>query len=143
MSIQAMAEDMVDSGHNEAEEIKMEMEVHICHVCRLLLKYAISITNVYIFHIVLMIFYLQDLNQQWDTLVQATTSRKHQLEGAFSVQTFNRAADETKLWMNEKITTLQADDYGRDLGSVQALQRKHEGFETDLVAIEEKVYNLS
>ncbi len=41
--------------------------------------------------------------------------------------------------MNEKSTTLQSDDYGRDLGSVQALQRKHEGFEIDLVAIEEKV----
>lgn len=25
--IQTMAEDMVDNGHNEAEEIKMEMEV--------------------------------------------------------------------------------------------------------------------
>lgn len=56
------------------------------------------------------------------------------------MQTFNRAADETKHWMNEKTTTLQSDDYGRDLGSVQALQRKHEGFETDLVAIEEKVH---
>ena len=76
-------------------------------------------------------------------LTQSTTARKQQLEGAYNVQTFNRAADETKLWMNEKSTTLQSDDYGRDLGSVQALQRKHEGFETDLVAIEEKVQCMS
>lgn len=34
---------------------------------------------------------------------------------------------------------LSSDDYGRDLASVQALQRKHEGVERDLAALEEKV----
>ena len=50
-----------------------------------------------------------------------------------------RAADETKSWMNEKDTALMSDDYGRDLASVQALQRKHEGLERDLAALEDKV----
>lgn len=50
-----------------------------------------------------------------------------------------RAVDETKSWMNEKDTALLSDDYGRDLASVQALQRKHEGLERDLAALEEKV----
>lgn len=50
-----------------------------------------------------------------------------------------RAADETKSWMNEKDTALLSDDYGRDLASVQTLQRKHEGLERDLAALEEKV----
>ena len=50
-----------------------------------------------------------------------------------------RAADETKSWMNEKDTALLSDDYGRDLASVQALQRKHEGLERDLAALEDKV----
>lgn len=41
--------------------------------------------------------------------------------------------------MSEKDTALLSDDYGRDLASVQALQRKHEGLERDLDALEEKV----
>ena len=52
---------------------------------------------------------------------------------------FLRAADETKSWMNEKDTALLSDDYGRDLASVQTLQRKHEGLERDLAALEETV----
>lgn len=41
--------------------------------------------------------------------------------------------------MNEKDTALLSDDYGRDLASVQALQRKHEGLERDLAALEDQV----
>ena len=55
------------------------------------------------------------------------------------MQKFIRAGDETKSWMSEKETALLSDDYGRDLASVQALQRKHEGLERDLDALEEKV----
>lgn len=44
--------------------------------------------------------------------------------------------------MNEKEAALLSDDYGRDLASVQALQRKHEGLERDLDALEEKVKTL-
>ena len=75
----------------------------------------------------------------WESLVQSTAAKKHQLEEAYDVQKFIRAADETKLWMNEKSTSALSDDYGRDLASVQALQRKHEGLERDLDALEEKV----
>ena len=45
--------------------------------------------------------------------------------------------------MNEKETALLSDDCGRDLASVQALQRKHEGLERDLDALEEKVKTLN
>lgn len=52
---------------------------------------------------------------------------------------FFRDADETIAWITEKDAVLSSDDYGRDLASVQALQRKHEGIERDLAALEEKV----
>ena len=39
----------------------------------------------------------------------------------------------------EKDAILSSDDYGRDLASVQALRRKHEGVERDLAALNEKV----
>lgn len=51
----------------------------------------------------------------------------------------NRDADETIAWIMEKDAILSSDDFGRDLASVQALQRKHEGVERDLAALEEKV----
>ena len=50
-----------------------------------------------------------------------------------------RETDETKSWMNEKDTALMSDDYGRDLASVQALQRRHEGLERELAALQDKV----
>jgi spectrin alpha len=53
-----------------------------------------------------------------------------------------RDANETKSWMNEKETALLSDDCGRDLASVQALQRKHEGLERELAALEDKVGDL-
>ena len=52
---------------------------------------------------------------------------------------FFRAADETKTWINEKAAAVTSDDYGRDLATVQTLQRKHEGLERDLDALEDKV----
>ena len=46
--------------------------------------------------------------------------------------------DETKDWIQEKDQTLNNENYGHDLASVQALQRKHEGLERDLAALGEK-----
>ncbi len=66
-------------------------------------------------------------------------TRRERLFGAHEVQRFNRDIDETVSWIAEKDATLSADDFGRDLTSVQALQRKHEGTERDLAALEGKV----
>ncbi|VDO46402.1 unnamed protein product, partial [Onchocerca flexuosa] len=59
------------------------------------------------------------------------------------VQRFNRDIDETLAWIGEKDATLSLDDYGRDLNNVQALQRKHEGTERDLAALDAKMNSLS
>ena len=48
-------------------------------------------------------------------------------------------AEDTKVWIDEKDVALLSTDYGRDLATVQALQRKHEAIERDLAALEEKV----
>lgn len=65
--------------------------------------------------------------------------RREGLFGAHQVQRFNRDIDETLAWIGEKDATLSSDDYGRDLNNVQALQRKHEGTERDLAALDAKV----
>lgn len=68
--------------------------------------------------------------------------RQEKLFGAHEIQRFNRDADEAIAWINEKDVILSSDEYGRDLASIQALIRKHEGVERDLAALHDKVNTL-
>uniref|UniRef100_A0A8C6YFU0 Spectrin alpha, non-erythrocytic 1 n=1 Tax=Naja naja TaxID=35670 RepID=A0A8C6YFU0_NAJNA len=85
---------------------------------------------------------LQELNERWRALQQLAEERSQLLGSAHEVQRFHRDADETKEWIEEKNQALNTDNYGHDLASVQALQRKHEGFERDLAALGDKVNSL-
>lgn len=84
----------------------------------------------------------EELNEAWQRLKQLAILRQEKLFGAHEIQRFNRDSDETVVWVAEKDVVLSSDDYGRDLASVQALQRKHEGVERDLAALEDKVATL-
>lgn len=84
----------------------------------------------------------EELNDAWQRLKALTLLRQEKLFGAHEIQRFNRDADETNAWITEKDVVLSSDDYGRDLVSVQTLQRKHEGIERDLAALEDKVMTL-
>lgn len=93
----------------------------------------------------LLIFFilcLQELNEAWQRLRQMALMRQERLFGAHEIQRFNRDADETIAWISEKDVVLGSDDHGRDLATVQTLQRKHEGVERDLAALEDKVTTL-
>jgi len=83
-----------------------------------------------------------ELNEAWMKLKQLALLRQEKLFGAHEIQRFNRDADETVAWISEKDVVLSSDEYGRDLASVQTLQRKHEGVERDLAALEDKVSTL-
>lgn len=65
----------------------------------------------------------EDLNDAWHRLKTLTSLRQEKLFGAHEIQRFNRDADETIAWITEKDVVLSSDDYGRDLVSVQTLQR--------------------
>ncbi|XP_012266103.2 spectrin alpha chain isoform X2 [Athalia rosae] len=84
----------------------------------------------------------EELNESWQRLKQLAILRQEKLFGAHEIQRFNRDADETMAWIAEKDVVLSSDDFGRDLASVQTLQRKHEGIERDLAALEDKVATL-
>ncbi|XP_069842207.1 spectrin alpha chain, non-erythrocytic 1 isoform X4 [Dendropsophus ebraccatus] len=85
---------------------------------------------------------IKELNERWRSLQQLAEDRSQLLGSAHEVQRFHRDADETKEWIEEKNQALNTDSYGHDLASVQALQRKHEGFERDLAALGDKVNSL-
>ncbi|XP_029115181.1 spectrin alpha chain, non-erythrocytic 1 isoform X5 [Scleropages formosus] len=85
---------------------------------------------------------IKELNERWKSLQKLSEERSNLLGSAHEVQRFHRDADETKEWIEEKNQALNTDNYGHDLASVQALQRKHEGFERDLAALGDKVNSL-
>lgn len=83
-----------------------------------------------------------EVNAAWQRLKGLALQRQGKLFGAAEVQRFNRDVDETIGWIKEKEQLMASDDFGRDLASVQALLRKHEGLERDLAALEDKVKAL-
>ncbi|XP_057290447.1 spectrin alpha chain, non-erythrocytic 1-like isoform X2 [Hydractinia symbiolongicarpus] len=86
---------------------------------------------------------LTRVTHRWEEMNEAAQKRKEALENAAEIQKFHRDAEDTKVWIDEKDAALSSTDYGRDLATVQALQRKHEAIERDLVALEEKVNSLN
>ena len=84
-----------------------------------------------------------ELLEAWARLKSLATERQKKLFGAHKIQRFNRDADETIAWIAEKNSVLSADDFGKDLASVQTLQRKHEGIERDLAALEDRVRTIN
>lgn len=62
---------------------------------------------------------IEDIKQQWDDLQELAHARQDALAGAKQVHVFDRTADETIQWIQEKESSL-AVDYGQDLESIQA-----------------------
>ncbi|GIY06493.1 hypothetical protein CDAR_514752 [Caerostris darwini] len=84
----------------------------------------------------------REIAQMWEELKECAQSRQEALAGAKQVHTFDRSADETISWIHEKDSVLSNEDYGQDLETIQALVRRHEGFERDLAAVKEQVVAL-
>ncbi len=79
------------------------------------------------------------MNLVWDDLNEMSQARQDALSGAKLVHVFDRNANETVAWITEKEATLFSLDYGQDLEGVQALLRKHAGFEHDLATVKDQV----
>ena len=77
-----------------------------------------------------------ELADEWYRLIKAIEARDEALESAGEIHRFNRDIGEAMSRIAEKTAILQTNDLGRDTKSVQALIRKHEGFENDLVALD-------
>lgn len=81
--------------------------------------------------------------EAWARLKSLAVGKQDKLFGAQEIQRYNRDANETISWISEKDSIISSDDFGKDLASVQTLQRKHEGIERDLAALEDKVRTLA
>ncbi|KAL0275436.1 UNVERIFIED_CONTAM: hypothetical protein PYX00_003283 [Menopon gallinae] len=81
----------------------------------------------------------RQIHDLWNHLNRLKTEKEKSLEGASSVELFNRTCDEAKDWMSEKMMQLDGAEHGPDLKTVQALQRRHRHLERELAPVEEKV----
>ena len=52
---------------------------------------------------------------------------------------FDKNADETITWINEKEADISVDELGQDLETIQSLMERQEGFQRDLAAIQQQV----
>ncbi|XP_050686605.1 spectrin alpha chain-like [Eriocheir sinensis] len=85
----------------------------------------------------------KQIHDQWAHLNRLKQQKEQSLEGASSVELFHRTCDETRDWMLEKMEKLDTDELGRDLKTVQSLQRKHDQLERELAPVEEKVRRVN
>ncbi|CRK98513.1 CLUMA_CG011869, isoform A [Clunio marinus] len=83
-----------------------------------------------------------ETKQLWDELKELIAARQEALAGAKKVHVYDRTADETIAWINEKIADNLSEDYGQDLETIQALSRKHELFEIEIAAVREHVESV-
>ncbi|XP_076313686.1 LOW QUALITY PROTEIN: spectrin beta chain, non-erythrocytic 5-like [Tachypleus tridentatus] len=82
----------------------------------------------------------KQIHDRWNRLNRLKTEKERSLEGATSVELFNRTCDEARDWMAEKLDKMDSDEIGVDMKTIQSLQRKHQNLERELAPVEEK-YN--
>ncbi|XP_059484234.1 spectrin beta chain, non-erythrocytic 2 isoform X2 [Neocloeon triangulifer] len=82
---------------------------------------------------------LEDVMTLYQDLKELAAARQEALAGAKQVHIFDRTADETIAWAQEKTSAMYAEGYGHDLESIQALVRKHQGYERDMEALKSQV----
>ena len=81
----------------------------------------------------------EEVYAHWEELKVICDEAEEKIFGAKEIQKFFKDSDDMNEFINEKRTQVSTDDYGRDLPSVQACQRRHENLERDLTALNENV----
>ncbi|KAG9346529.1 hypothetical protein JZ751_006840 [Albula glossodonta] len=90
---------------------------------------------------------ISDINKAWERLEKAEHERELALRNELIRQEklemlaarFDRKAAMRETWLSENQRLVSQDNFGLDLGAVEAATRKHEAIETDIVAYGERV----
>lgn len=72
-------------------------------------------------------------------MVNATDKKGTKLQEASQQQQFNRTVEDIELWLSEVEGQLLSEDYGKDLTSVQNLQKKHALLEADVASHQDRI----
>merc|ERR1719318_1036539 len=77
---------------------------------------------------------LEEINDLWQDLIKSAEKKGMRLAEASQQQQYNRGNEDLELWLSEVEGQLLSEDYGKDLTSVQNLQKKHALLEADVGA---------
>lgn len=82
---------------------------------------------------------MDEIVDLWESLVGATEKKGTKLQEASQQQQFNRTVEDVELWLSEIEGQLMSEDYGKDLTSVQNLQKKHALLEADVLSHQDRI----
>ncbi|XP_034163832.2 spectrin beta chain, non-erythrocytic 5 [Pangasianodon hypophthalmus] len=85
---------------------------------------------------------LAELKELFDTLRKESENKNHLLKEALKIQTFLSEVSEMELWMEELKPVLESRDYGKSEEATEALLRKLDAVDLELVSHHEKVKSL-
>ena len=80
-----------------------------------------------------------EIKELWQDLLKATEKKGMRLAEASQQQAYNRGNEDLELWLSEIEGQLLSEDYGKDLTSVQNLQKKHGLMEADVGAHQDRI----
>jgi spectrin alpha len=86
---------------------------------------------------------VQEVHGLWDELKLATEKKGAKLREAGNQQQFNRNIEDIEMWLSEVEGQIASEDYGKDLTSVQNLQKKHQLLEADVAAHQERINGVT
>lgn len=86
---------------------------------------------------------LKALNQAWAELKNLAAQRGQKLDESLIYQQFLAKVEEEEAWITEKQQLLSVEDYGDSMAAVQGLLKKHDAFETDFAAHNDRCTDIS
>lgn len=86
---------------------------------------------------------LASIADQWEYLTQKTTEKSLKLKEANKQRTYVAAVKDLDFWLGEVESLLTSEDSGKDLASVQNLNKKHQLVEADIHAHDERIKGQS
>lgn len=85
---------------------------------------------------------MDEIVHLWETLTHASEKKSSKLQEASQQQQFNRTVEDIELWLSEIEGQLMSEDYGKDLTSVQNLQKKHTLLEADVGSHQDRIEGI-
>merc|ERR1712223_1907320 len=82
---------------------------------------------------------VEEITQLWQDLVTASELKSVKLQEASQQQQFNRGVDDLELWLSEVEGQLNSEDCGKDITSVQNLQKKQALLEADVGSHQDRI----
>lgn len=86
---------------------------------------------------------LEELEKEWDYLLERTIDKGQKLNEASRQQRFNTGVRDFEFWLSEAETLLAMKDQARDLASAGNLLKKHQLLETEMLARQDALKDLN